>query len=705
MLKITLSFKIQVFQPKTPETFFTSRIINLKYFSGCTLLHVPQNFESKVLDHSEILGIASILLLSNLSNLKSKLDVLRIKKYSSLCTVAIVDVYKDVSKRIEEVTQLLTNPIYTPLTLPNQDYYIFRTQKGNHMDEILQHPLISFKFSFKLVLASGSASQNVIVKSLCLLCNPRHPSLIDLSNEIISASDASLHRILFPDFQHNFKGKLLRASLFTRPSSTIHVQKVNGLYVPLKTGGVGLRTFITLAEKLNFTYSFIPETAMGIRQKNGTWNGIIGDVLHGRADFGLTNAVVLSRLLVVDFAHPFAYLHLGFVHGPALKIYSWESIFWPFNPQMWMWIIGSSIAVIAFLHTFFYCTRKAGLERDLDNWSSPSIFGFVGASFVTQITEEPKGLPMQWFTLSWYQFIIIITTLYLSRMFELYVEPPTESVPEDFSELAKSDYGISMTYFGGAVQDFFQNSADGSSHKNISYRMKKQTVLGCHQDAQIPKCACIAFDLVAETVIRARLGDKHGRSNLTLRRTADFGFPFAFSIPKRWIFKETVNRVVGSLFECGFELNWKFQTFKELRRDRFMKEAAANNNPSGEGDRDEAEEDLSLTMKHLTGAFSILQAGLSLCLVNFVLEVCQLIFWRGVKNKHSIEPNLPISSITIAKRETTATSSINTDEFKASSTESAKNPTTLTLNVENMLSESDCKLTYPPVGIDSGQQV
>jgi len=73
-----------------------------------------------------------------------------------------------------------------------------------------------------------------------------------------------------------------------------------------------------LATDMGFTYTF-QEAKDGrygaLNNSDGTWSGMIGDVVEGRADIGAGDITITSvRETVVDFTHPFMYVGLGLIY-------------------------------------------------------------------------------------------------------------------------------------------------------------------------------------------------------------------------------------------------------------------------------------------------------------------------------------------------------------------------------------------------------
>nr|VZI15136.1 unnamed protein product [Spirometra erinaceieuropaei] len=95
-------------------------------------------------------------------------------------------------------------------------------------------------------------------------------------------------------------GWRIRVTLFEEPPFVIYE---NGTYV-----GLLMELLEILAERLNFSYVLLPlsKPEYGTELPNGTWTGVIGELVERRADIALVPMSITSdRARVVDFTFPY----------------------------------------------------------------------------------------------------------------------------------------------------------------------------------------------------------------------------------------------------------------------------------------------------------------------------------------------------------------------------------------------------------------
>lgn len=126
--------------------------------------------------------------------------------------------------------------------------------------------------------------------------------------------------------------------------------------------GIAIRIFASFMKILNFNATFY-ETAdrqFGSRLQNGSWTGIVGDVLRNEAEFGLSAlSVTFERAKHVDFTRAFFVDSAAILLPTPGEVQNLLAIFTPFTLDAWcvlLTLIGALIALVA------YMTK---LERDL----------------------------------------------------------------------------------------------------------------------------------------------------------------------------------------------------------------------------------------------------------------------------------------------------------------------------------------------------
>lgn len=108
-----------------------------------------------------------------------------------------------------------------------------------------------------------------------------------------------------------------------------------------------------LAKLLHFKYEFrlVKDGAYGRPDKNGTWNGMIGELIRGEADLAVVDLTITSkRETAVDFTHPFMNTGISILFKkPTKKVTSLFSFLSPFSNVVWIYVLCAYISISSML--------------------------------------------------------------------------------------------------------------------------------------------------------------------------------------------------------------------------------------------------------------------------------------------------------------------------------------------------------------------
>ena len=441
-------------------------------------------------------------------------------------------------------------PEQTPLLKTNTDYFFVISHKQLNQRYRDSKDFEMIKYAIFLEISGRIV---ISAQNQCLYCESSKPVVTDMN-------------ALFPDFTRNLHGRHFRVSILY-PVTGVQMEKINGAWHPKRTGGGILRNLITTAEVLNFSFTLqLPTDGSNTGLKvNGTWNGITGDIIYGRADIGLPLGISLERLSVVEVCSAFEYVRMVYCHGPSTPIYSWKIIFSVFSSPVRTCIVASTVTAML---TMCYVNRVYCSEILKQASRVPSqrmIIIFILSSLLGQYRRFHVRPAHMVFLSTWLAFNIVISNLFLSNLFKSFTSPPTEATPRNFYELSLSHYDISMTYFGGVIFNFFRHSKPGSTAHRIFEKMTKKPYLDCVRDSQSPKHACISYEATINHLRQVKFSDKYGMSPIIVRQDAILQLPISFALKKLHPMSQSISKVAMTNFESGLSEYWRRVTTVELK--------------------------------------------------------------------------------------------------------------------------------------------
>ena len=497
---------------------------------------------------------------------------------------------------------------------PSEDFYVVilaasLTQPPGVPFEIVSS-ITSIVNHVVLMITSQANSSRIL--SLCPYCDSGRPGAVRVD---WPKHDENLTLTLFPSFNGNLNGKNIKASCLTT-INRVKLRKVNGEYKLFKTGGLFPRAFITIAEKINASYTLLGESLLTMVFPNGSFHGgLIGTVKDGKADIGMAGLMSLDVYERVDLSVMVDYGYLTFYIGPKQPVYTWTSIVRPLSWLVWIGLLLSTVIALVFL----YATRRAVENLQHENlarfWTVKRFVRILVGSFILQPVDTPSQDPLRLFLVLWSAFALVVTTAYQTKLYGFFVFPPYETSPSTFDQLGDSDYAIGFTNFGGSTSGYFRASKSGSGTQRIFYRMSSVNTSECYWQARISsKYACITFNGEMESYTQIHFGRSAADSGLTTTSEGALSAYAGFIFPQHSLLTSLVNRIARPMFDGGLGLYWTYSTNIDLREEVRELEGTKNRTKASGSV-------LRLNIQHIQGAVTVTFASYLISCFTFMYEL------------------------------------------------------------------------------------
>ncbi|XP_044732050.1 glutamate receptor ionotropic, kainate 2-like isoform X2 [Chrysoperla carnea] len=246
--------------------------------------------------------------------------------------------------------------------------------------------------------------------------------------------------------------------------------------------GIDLIHELSLMLGFNYIYAIQEDNNYGsINKKTGEWEGMLREVMDGRADLAITDLTITSaRESVVDFTSPFMNLGISILYTKAKKmppeLFSFMS---PFSKELWYYM-GAAYFSISFL--FFLMGRLSP-----DEWMNPypcveepevlsnqfsltNSFWFTIGSILQQGSEiAPVSTSTRVAAGTWWFFTVIMVSSYTANLSAcLTVEQLFEPIKsaEDLAAQTAIQYGSKEK---GSTEGFFKEATYPPYKKMYEY--------------------------------------------------------------------------------------------------------------------------------------------------------------------------------------------------------------------------------------------
>ncbi|XP_016311441.1 glutamate receptor ionotropic, kainate 5-like [Sinocyclocheilus anshuiensis] len=239
--------------------------------------------------------------------------------------------------------------------------------------------------------------------------------------------------------------------------------------------------------KFSFRIKLVDDGLYGAPEPNGSWTGMVGELINRKADLAVAGFTITSeREKVIDFSKPFMNLGISILYRVHIgRKPGYFSFLDPFSPAVWLFMLLAYLAVscVLFLaarlspyewYNPFPCWRDC---RDLleNQYTLGNSLWFPVGGFMQQGSEiMPRALSTRCVSGVWWAFTLIIISSYTANLAAFLtvqrMEVPIESA-DDLADQTNIQYG---TIQGGSTMTFFMNSRYQTYQRMWNYMYSKQ---------------------------------------------------------------------------------------------------------------------------------------------------------------------------------------------------------------------------------------
>ncbi|XP_067281197.1 glutamate receptor ionotropic, kainate 5 isoform X3 [Pseudorasbora parva] len=239
--------------------------------------------------------------------------------------------------------------------------------------------------------------------------------------------------------------------------------------------------------KFSFRIKLVDDGLYGAPEPNGSWTGMVGELINRKADLAVAGFTITSeREKVIDFSKPFMNLGISILYRVHIgRKPGYFSFLDPFSPAVWLFMLLAYLAVscVLFLaarlspyewYNPFPCWRE---RKDLleNQYTLGNSLWFPIGGFMQQGSEiMPRALSTRCVSGVWWAFTLIIISSYTANLAAFLtvqrMEVPIESA-DDLADQTNIQYG---TIQGGSTMTFFMNSRYQTYQRMWNYMYSKQ---------------------------------------------------------------------------------------------------------------------------------------------------------------------------------------------------------------------------------------
>ncbi|XP_069998206.1 glutamate receptor ionotropic, kainate glr-3-like [Penaeus vannamei] len=380
--------------------------------------------------------------------------------------------------------------------------------------------------------------------------------------------------------------------------------------------GIGLAMLGEIARRRNFTFHLqeIPPDGFWGELINGTWRGMLGQVVRGEKDFVINGmAVVLDRYRAADFTVPYFSDSYSITLQVPPPIPRWLSVVHPFGAWVWLAVVAGLVLLALVFHALIAGDSAPVYTHKADVLST---FIWLARTLVRQTVPRVPAVPgCRPFLVCWWLAALVLSTSYMGNLIAFLTVPMHTRRIGTLEELARSDIRIHMLDYG----NFVPGNLWSSKEPVLKMLGDKLTLLPDY-DLTIS-----AFDAGAGVLEATQYSQflfiTRGRSRTSYAVEEKLypnyqGWVFQKGCPYKHVF----DRYLNWMSQAGLVEQWRQVVVEEFRRSQDGGGGGSSSGGSGGTGILQKEPLQALSLDNLQGAFIVLGLGSVLALAALLTE-------------------------------------------------------------------------------------
>ncbi|XP_078660207.1 glutamate receptor ionotropic, delta-2-like isoform X2 [Branchiostoma floridae x Branchiostoma belcheri] len=292
-----------------------------------------------------------------------------------------------------------------------------------------------------------------------------------------------------------------------------------------------------LSAMLDFDYLVYegPDGKYGSLQEDGTWDGLMKDVIADEADLALgAIPVTPDREKTLDFTRQFMEASIGILVRQRPKKADWLTIVKPFHLKVWLCTI-AGFAVVSFA---LFLLHRAGASEDgekiVKDTTEPNLEDTVWFVYGTSVRQgggiSLRRLSTRILTGVWWLFVLIVLSSYTANLAAYLtvtrLQTPITSVQD---LLSFGSYSFSALERSSAGQ--FLSGSDAPVHRHVlSHLVRRNSSRVKETTEEVQRVKEGSHGLVGDVAVIKYLADRDPSCQLSVVEitTHNYGYGLAF---------------------------------------------------------------------------------------------------------------------------------------------------------------------------------
>ncbi|XP_077133366.1 glutamate receptor ionotropic, delta-2 isoform X2 [Ranitomeya variabilis] len=271
--------------------------------------------------------------------------------------------------------------------------------------------------------------------------------------------------------ENNMRGVVLRVATVLEEPFVMVLENVLGK--PKKYQGFSIDVLDALSNYLGFKYEIYvaADHKYGSPQGDGTWNGLIGELLFKRADVGISALTITpDRENVVDFTTRYMDYSVGVLLKKAERTVDMFACLAPFDLSLWACIAGTVLLVGLLVYLLNWLNPPRLQMGSMTSTTLYNSMWFVYGSFVQQGGDVPyTTLATRMMMGAWWLFALIVISSYTANLAAFLTVSRIESSIQSLQDLSRQTDIPYGTVLDSAVYDHVRTKGMNPFERDSMY--------------------------------------------------------------------------------------------------------------------------------------------------------------------------------------------------------------------------------------------
>ncbi|KAL7642107.1 UNVERIFIED_CONTAM: hypothetical protein RMT77_007981 [Armadillidium vulgare] len=349
---------------------------------------------------------------------------------------------------------------------------------------------------------------------------------------------------LFIDRVSDFQGNVLKVTTSWLDFPYLYQWQIGDIEEKL---GSNIDILKLIGKKLNFTFVLIDnEDQYWGEKKNGSWIGLLGDLVHKRSDISI-NSHFLFTVGIQEFTYSqqyttIAYAFLSMLPAPYPD---WTKLVMPFSMSSWL----ATISTMVVSMVLYYFSLKFSLNHQKIVISS-AILMILKISLRQNLEKIIGGIWEYIWICVWMLTMFLLTSAYTGILISFLTVPRYPKRIDTLQELADSNLRVIQTYYNSNILEMIINfpykAVVELGHK---VETKDEEFMATEAPELVKQRKAVVLEVDSYLMLLQFQYNITGRSYIVKEQIFKSGIVFMFK--KHSVFMDPINENLMRLFDTG----------------------------------------------------------------------------------------------------------------------------------------------------------